>query len=624
MPFYNAGTGLSLDDIFDVINVDIENNRVGINNDEPSTDLDVKLIASSNINAFNLLTSNINAYNIQNSNQLITLDLNTLKDVKINGYSLQQPFPNIDWTTIIPGYTGNGYIDPSWIKTQDGDASFGDLSDILALVAVGTAGLAGIASVASFIAAMGASDLAGALAKKLADLLDPPDLPEGDDGEASSNDLKVKWVKIRDKPIATNGNRDIGFQRNMYVSANGLLQVMPPGNFSLTGNNNLQMNPNNLTTLIDYGNRDFFGRSFNTNAITINSNEIRHSNLEGYIRLQNNRIDINSNIFKYDAFNGIIETGKIYCEELIDYYDSNNSIRSSLKFNPNFENRLRYVDKGNPYSSNTSTWIRNDIVQNNQGVEIIRNSNVLWSVDENGNQFATGSIAFSNSPVFLICLQRETAFSNDGRTYQQEGELFFDATTLGFRGVYYDDENPANPPQNKMMLSVDSNGLVIYNRGLIMSSNEIYTSPNPLNLFGSNLTLSNFPRFEFTLSNGMTWGSGYSNAPLNFQNDFFKYTRDGRLYTLDEESYTLNQLTDNFANITKGTTTIFKNGQVNINSWSFKTNGDLFFGNKKIFDNRTKLILGNAVDMSPHNELLEPIYELPVPPINPYLDALSY
>lgn len=617
MPYgttFNAGTGLSLNDIFDVINVDVENSRIGINNDEPTTDLDVLLIASSNINS----------YNLQNSNQIITLDLNTLKDVKVNGYSLQQPFPNIDWSLVIPGYTGNGYIDPSWIKTQDGDASFGDLSDILALVALGTSALAAIGSVAAFVTAMGASSLAEALAKKLADLFDPPDLPEGDDGEGSSNDIQVKWAKIRNKPIASTGNRDIGFQRHMYVSANGLLQVMNPANFSLSANNNLLVNPTGLTTLIDFGNRDFYGRQFNTNAISINSNELRHSNLEGFMRFQNKQIDINSNIFKYDAFNGIIETGKIYCEELVDYYDSNNIFRSSLKFNPNVENRLRFVDKGNPYSSNTSTWIRNDIVQNSQGVEIIRNSNVLWSVDDNGNQFATGSIAFSNSPVFLVALQRETAFSNDGRTYQQEGELFFDATTLGFRGVYYDDENPANPPQNKMMLSVDSNGLVIYNRGLIMSSNEIYTSPNPLAPFGSNLTLSNFPRFEFTMKDGMIWGSGYSNAPLNFQNDFFKYTRDGRLYTWDEESYTLNQLTDNFANITKGSTTIFKSGQVNINNWSFKTNGDLFYGSKKIFDNRTKLILGNAIDMSPHNELLEPQYELPLPPVNPYLDALSY
>jgi hypothetical protein len=58
--------------------------------------------------------------------------------------------------------------------------------------------------------------------------------------------------------------------------------------------------------------------------------------------------------------------------------------------------------------------------------------------------------------------------------------------------------------------------------------------------------------------------------------DVFKVQQNGILSTLDSQSMTLIPLTDQFANIRHGNTTIFKDGYIECSN--IKVNGNLFIG----------------------------------------------
>lgn len=601
---------------------------VGINNENPDFTLDV----GGNIQASNLIIKEyIGGCNIEATEFIQGKIVNAGSNLLWNGYSLYDPCPVDDGSwDIIPFKEDLGMIHESWIrKPTSAETIFEDLYnlagaavDIYSLLSSLNDWLAGAtpaATLAAGLPAALAAGLAGGITgSALKDALDSLLDDEGDLA-SESNQVRVAWNNIKNRPIATNINI-FGTDRDVYLNNDRFIKLVNSGNFTTDSRNNKILNSTaGAINFIDLGNRKIYANQLhigNNSNLTINSNNLSFNTIgtiianQGIMTLNSNslalgKIDGSSVIPSYSiSDNGFF----LFKPTQSIYFNNNATILGSncvMSFNSNtfswgsidnsnivspilgvsggvltLHKQARILGPDETFKG-SNNYARFEYSLSNGlqfGVGFTSsNINDIFNVNSNGNISTIGSrISFCNVAT-ITSASKNTLFEN-GKSYDTTSTLTLNGDRMVYGNVLLDQINSNIPSSNFVRPVMDvshKDGVSIYGRNAFLGSNSVFQITNVNDPLGSNITISNYPRLEWGINN-LSYGYGFCNNPAVNSYDVFKVQQNGILSTLDSQSMTLIPLTDQFANIRHGNTTIFKDGYIECSN--IKVNGNLFIG----------------------------------------------
>jgi hypothetical protein len=279
----------------DVLFVNEDTQRVGILNSNPDYTLDIDgNVSASNILALNAIVpfiqnelllgdvvntqSNITDYIQATSgdiDHINCISLNALSNVVIgsnlailNTY-LNRECPIPQQGTLFGFSLGGGWIDPSWIKTDN------DFSETLnALWDLGQTGW----DIAQFVNSVFNPDKT--IGNDLADALKEA-LSDGDSN--SEGKIYVDWGNVKKKPIFANKTtHDVGVKGNLYLNEAQSLYGLNSAYFSLGNELSLQVtSTSNAEKILDIGTKEAYLNSLNIGSnvyMSINSNAVKLNN----------------------------------------------------------------------------------------------------------------------------------------------------------------------------------------------------------------------------------------------------------------------------------------------------------------------------------------------------------
>lgn len=276
----------------DVLFVNEDTQRVGILNSNPAYTLDIDgNVSASNIFGLNavipyiqnevLLADVVNAQsNITDYIQATNGDIDHINCVSLHAMSnvvigsnlailntyLNRECPIPQQGTLFGFSLGGGWIDPSWIKTDN------DYMETLnALWDLGQTGW----DIAQFVNSVFNPDktIGNDLADALKDALDGGD----------SNDLNkiyVDWGNVKSKPLyADKTNYNVGVKGNLYLNEAQSLYSLNSSYFSLGNQLNMNMTSSNgAVKLLDVGTKEIYLNTLNIGSnvyMSINSNSVK-------------------------------------------------------------------------------------------------------------------------------------------------------------------------------------------------------------------------------------------------------------------------------------------------------------------------------------------------------------
>jgi hypothetical protein len=599
-----------------VITENYEIPAVGINNENPIATLDVG--------------GDITACNIDVAELIQGKGINAGSNLYINGYSLYNQCPNNDeWDTIIPFRSEDGWIDSSWIKRPIGAADV--IADIIDLAEKGVAIAGLISSIAAWLAGRTpestlAATLPGALAGAVAgagvsaikDALESL-LDDENENATESNQVRIAWQNVKKKPIATNINI-FGTDRDVYLNNDKFIKLVNSGNFSTDSKDNKILNSTaGAINFIDLGNRKIYANQLhigNNSNLTINSNNLSFNTI-GTVIANQGIMTLNSNSLAIGKIDGssvipsysISDNGFFLFKPTQSIYFNNNAtlIGSNCVMTFN-SNTFAYgsIDNSNVVSpilgvsggvltlhktarilgpdetfKGSNNYARIDYSLSNglqYGVGFTSsNINDIFNVNSNGNISTIGSrISFCNVAT-ITSASKNTLFEN-GKSYDTTSTLTLNGDRMVYGNILLDQINSNIPSSNFVRPVMDishKDGVSIYGRNAFLGSNSVFQITNVNDPLNSNISISNYPRLEWNID-AMRYGYGFCNNPAVNSYDVMKMEQNGILSTLDSQSMTLIPLTDQFANIRHGNTTIFKDGYIECSN--IKVNGNLFIG----------------------------------------------
>lgn len=621
-----------------VITENYEIPAVGINNENPLATLDVN---------GNILASNIEAININCVELLQGKGINAGSNLYINGFSLYNECPNNDeWDEVIPFRGEDGWIDSSWIKRPLGAVDI--IKDIIDLGETGLAVASLLASLGAWLAgntpeaalaaalpaAIAAGAAAGAVGSALKDALEELLDDEGENA-TESNQVRVAWANVKKKPFATNFNF-FGTDRDVYLNNEKYIKLVNSGNFGTDSKDNKILNSTaGAITFMDLGNRKIYANQLhigNDSNLTINSNNLTF-NTPGTLIGNQGICSINSNSLAFGKINGssvepswsVNDLGMFLFKPAQKiYFDNSATIQGSNSIFTFSSNVLAYGSINNSNvvspifgidSTGTLTLHKNAKLLGQD--EVFRGSNNYGRLDyslSNGFKWGLGFTSSNINDIFTInsngnitTIGNTMTFSNTatiradlkgtqflfGQSYDAKGLITLDYNRFGFGQVLVNQQFSNIPSSNFVspVLSVNRDeGISMYGRPCLLGSNETLILPNPQSPLTSNILLSNYGRLEYSLSNGLTWGAGYSNNILQNNYDIFKVFNDGSVYTLDQNTYTMSRLVNNIGDITKGHTTIKNNGDITTSNLTIS--GNLFIGDDVRFSRLGMYLFG--------------------------------
>ena len=585
--------------------------HVGINTTNPAYDLDVNgntqttnlivngLIQSSNILntgviqtddiiASNILTCNVDTrlLHIYSSNLSSNVALSNFHHLMwMNGYTMSEPFPNtgnldIDWW--FNTERSNAPIHPSWIQ-DDGNI----LSDLWSAAELGIDTLEILTEMGQFFDPA-QSTIPANLANALADALSG-----GNDDPTStdSNSVYVSWSNLIDKPIAID-NSLVGLKGDIYLDEARSIYSLNSAFLTPQGRNNLKViSTVGRDKLIDIGTKDFFPNS----VVWGNSN-----------------IWLNASNTDFKIQNWNFSASSITCTNQNTYYQ--NRIYFSSNVSALAVNTNQVFSDSNGYlwwqASNVQLKFQDTssaIPEQYQSSFLTQSASVLnfktkdstfnygssnapqitqLSIDSNGCLYVASNI-LTNNQLTLRCA------SNDVFNVYQEGQVRMEANAFRF----YNQSNYNNSNYERVIFSVNSNGLFLIDRSSVFGKYEYLTDPFLLT------TYSNFPRLDVTLQSGLVFGSGLSsNIYLaNCNVDFFTATRFGEIYTFASDCNQSYLTINSNAEIQKGTLRIDKWGGIKsagsnlcLSNGTFVRSNVSYFPNGNITNTTSGNLLYNA------------------------------
>lgn len=548
----------------DTLFVNDDTNTVGVNVEVTPYDLEVK----DTVRTSNLLADNVSACNL-----LQGLTINAQSNLCWGGHSLYEPYPQdqTDWDDLIP-FTGDdeGMIHHSWIRKPLSGKDV--LTDLWNLADAGFDVAETIADAIQFFQGASNALTQGAI-NAIQELLDNA-------LENSNQSLSINWANLRDKPIARSGYK-VGMNGDLMFSSNAKLGVLNSG-FITDQWNNLQFVGNNPTgaTLIDFGNRQAYFKD-----ITLSNNEGRNtlytvdeivtdSNFKiGDIRFYQSNINNSaSNI----SINGVqmlendLTLSVVKADQMnaFSYYDPTGT-GASLGFFGS-ETTLRHIRT--PLASNIAdrvylTLRLKDSEMSFEKLSACNTKTILFQVNSNG-EFYTYSNLRTNAPFTI------RAIANSIDDYPREGLTFL--TENNFRYIRRRVVFGSN--EDTISASFSSNGLLLGERASLFGKVESVI----LNPLLSN-AITKYPRLEYSFSNGLTYGYGFSNHPLNGDFDIFKVSYKGEITTLNHQNFLMKQILNSNADLT---TNLLVNDRISLSSngltisnLAVNSNGSMTFAN---------------------------------------------
>ena len=297
----------------DVITVDDDNGRVGIMNSNPAFTLDVNGdISGSNVislntiadyiegsNAYidNIETLNLSAKRVYASSNVTASNLISYSNLKLLNTWVSDECPILNQGSLFGFSLGGGFIDPSWIKTEDNFAEF-----LNSLWDLGQTGW----DIAQF--AQSVLDPASVLGDKMKDAIN---------AALSNGSLRVPWRSINYKPIYGSIDNDIGIDGDVYMNETKAIYSL---NSSLITTVNDGFNVNVISTygaekILDLNTKEAFLKRIYTSNVT--ASNVMTSNLTA------SNVIITSNLQVPDINANKIITGSVNAVDLVrcgDFY----------------------------------------------------------------------------------------------------------------------------------------------------------------------------------------------------------------------------------------------------------------------------------------------------------------
>jgi hypothetical protein len=553
-----------------------------------STYVDASYITASNVVASNMETNQLHFYSSNYSPS--NFSLSNFHDMMwMNGYNMSEAFPNtggtldVDWWFNVERQ--NAPIHPSWIIDDQNI-----LSDLWELAETGVDIAEAIAEVAGFF-----DPAQSIIPQAVLDALDKA-LSAGDESLSNSNSnvAYVSWSNLKSKPLAISG-LDLGVKGDIYIDESKSIKTVNSSYLTKSGRDNLNfISKSNAETVINLGTREFFPNKVSLGSnLYIDSNLIRFGGSNSNAVITQDTIKLGSNIsfnasntdFKIQNWNYTSNT--VSCSNTNTYwknriYFSSNVSAPAVNANQLFSDsngflwwqssnvQLKFQDTSSaiPEQYTSSYLTQTASVLNYKTKDSTFNygsSNApqvtQMSIDSNGCLYVASNILMNNE-VRLRCA------SNDFYGVYQEGQIRLEANALRL----YNTSNYNNSNYERMIASVNSNGLFLIDRSSVLGKTEYITDP----FLGT--TYSNFPRLDITLENGLIFGSGISSNQwlANPNIDFFKLTRNSELLSWASDCNQHYMTINSNAEIVKGTLKIDKWGGIKTAGCNFMlSNGTL-------------------------------------------------
>jgi hypothetical protein len=489
---------------------------IGSSNIFNSATIDTEFLVATDVGSSNIYSSNIYA-----TNYLQSKIVNAGSDIQVSGYSFQNKCPWDREEFHFPFTAETGYIDISWLKTPVSAGTV--LSDIWNLAGTGM-DIAGLLYDAYQLFNANAAESAAQQA--LRDMLEEALNGQSSNG-LSSNKISVSWSNLKNVPIAAKNN-DIGVRGDMIVADAQSLKVIGANQFSrVSALNNMQMDLANPTTIMNFGTQEAWLKGLNIGSNVWINNSNKSFRLQDWSFGSNTISNYSSNI------NLINDTNLI----------GNLSITSSnLNYNSNL--LTSKITNGSNYSLITQS--NNKLMFNiNTTPVLTMDSNTLY-VSSNISMSAPATIRGYTSP--------------DLDNPYREGILRLHPDNMRFISM----SNPYGSNIENIWFSVTSNGLFAPNKLSLYGKNETYSYFDPYSY--SNKTTTNFARLDVNLTNGLTFGSGLSNMAITSSNDFFKVTAKSEIYTNNTATGIMSMHFNSNADFVKPNFTISNNGLAYLNS----------------------------------------------------------
>jgi hypothetical protein len=541
-----------------------------------NSNIDVlKSISTSNLAVSNdAVIQNLDVYKVDVEANITASNADFFKlNARSNLYwgcnSLYDPYPNdpTDWDDLIP-FQGDyeGMIDQSWLRKPLSAKDV--LTDLWNLAEAGIDIAEAIADLSGFL-----DPAQTVIPQALLDALDEALSGGNEDGSPDSNSVYCSWSNLRNKPIAVSG-LDIGMKGDLYIDESKSLYSINSGYITKSGRDNLTITSTSIRDkLIDIGTKDFFpnklifgGNSnlyLDSNTIKLGSNiYFNSSNTEFKIQDWNftsNTVSCsNQNTYWRNRmyFSSNISAPLVNTDEVVS------TLYGTVAFNSNYLN-LKYQDNPTlPEQRQTSYIYQSPSTLEFKTKDSTFNYGSLapqitqMSINSNGCLYVSSNI-LTNNQLTLRCA------SNDYIDYS-EGQLRMEAEALRFYNVKNGTE--------RIIASVNSNGLFLIDRSSVMGKTEYITDPF------LETTYSNFPRLDITLENGLIFGSGISSNQwlANPNIDYFKLTRNAELISWASDCNQHYMTINSNAEIVKGTLKVDKWGGIKTAGCNFLlSNGTL-------------------------------------------------
>jgi hypothetical protein len=477
------------------------------------------------------------------------VNLNYECNLSWQGYSLYDecPLDTNAWRQLLPFTEDIGLIHESWLRRPVTAASV--LRDLYNLADGGLDVAEAIYDMWKFFNPATDTPRDELLAAGMKAALD--ELLDGDG--SSDQDLVVSWSNVKNKPVGTYGDH-LGVKGDLHVSDTQTLKVMPSAQLTRDPiRNNVTLNPFGGETLLDFGNKEAFLQALNVGC---------------NVRILHNERDF----------------------QVHDWHFSSNAVWSGVNCNNQmafsscnvrFTNPIHVPAVGNQDSMITFRSNSLSMAFGNNEIHVASNawsfatSNAIHAqINTDGTLLVNSNICMSNTAIV-----RAVNATSEGR---------LEVSPEAFR-IY--------SSSNSLAFSVNSNGIFPLTRSKILGKLESIAYPDPNNPLGSELTLHNFPRVEFSLADGLKYGYGLQYDLAN--PDIFKVTRDAELYSLDTSSVTLRKIVDNQARVCArlkvGACEISTDGSISVGKLQILSSGKIMYDDQVLVSYQGR-IPGHRID----------------------------
>lgn len=562
-----------------------DTNTVGINDSTPQYDLEV----NDTIRTSNLLADNVSACNL-----LQGISIDAKSNLLWGGHSLYDPYPQDpnDWDDLIPFSGDNeGMIHHSWLRKPLSGKDV--LTDLWNLADAGFDVAEGIMDAISFFQGASNALTEGAI-QAIQDLLENA-------LDSSNSSLAVEWANLKNKPLARN-NYNVGLRGDLFMTSNTKLRALSTSlSIDQWGNPQFIGNPTGAT-LIDFGSREGFLKYLtlsNTDTTTLyTADEIipTSSNFKLYdFRFSSNTI-INSQ-------SNIVINGVTLCNDALDesvaeadkFYASRYVAPQGRGSALTFFTSQTTLKHQNTTPSNPLDWRMSQVVLTDREIKYEKfastneggGQTTLFQVNSNGELYLYSNIR-ANSPFTIRAIEQSID------DFPREALFFMNSTN--FRWIRRKIVNNSN--DDTITASFSSNGLLLGERPAFFGKNEgIILNP----LLPENFIVK-FPRLEYSFSNGLTYGYGFSNNPLQGDFDIFNVSYKGEIKTLNHQNFLMKQVLNSNADLTtnlvvNNRTSLTSNG-LTISNLIINSNGAILYNGKEFLNEAGSLRMRTYTDPS--------------------------